>query len=293
MEVVREIPLARAAVARARQAGRQIGLVPTMGALHRAHESLIAAACKRGLFSVVSIFVNPTQFVPGEDYEAYPRDEAADLEVCRAAGVELVFIPPVADMYASDAVTRVHVSSLTATLCGAHRPGHFDGVTTVCTKLFNILQPDVAFFGEKDAQQLAVIRRMVRDLDLPLEIVGCATIREPDGLALSSRNRYLSAEQRQQAVALNRALQAGAVRVRSGKSNADSVVAAMKGVLAAAGAERIDYVEVVDPDSLQPVSRIDGPVLLALAVHIGPARLIDNLTARPDAAAAAGRETPA
>jgi pantoate--beta-alanine ligase len=293
MEIARGIPAVRAAVARARQAGRQIGFVPTMGALHRAHVSLMDTARQRGLFTVVSIFVNPTQFPPGEDFDHYPRDEAGDLEICRSAGVDLVFLPTVAQLYPSDAVTRVQVTSLTATLCGAFRPGHFDGVTTICAKLFNIVQPDAAFFGQKDAQQLAVIRRMVRDLDFPLEIVGCPTVREAHGLALSSRNRYLSSAERQQATALARALQTGADRIKAGERDSAAVQTAMRQVLGDAGINRIDYVEVVDPDTMQPVPRADQPVLLALAAHVGPARLIDNLLVSSGDPAAAPADEPA
>ena len=286
MEITHEISSTRAAVAAARQAGRRIGLVPTMGALHEGHLSLVAAARRDDTYAVVSIFVNPTQFGPNEDFQSYPRDETGDLHLCEQAGADLVFVPAVEEMYRPEAVTHVRVARLTDGLCGAARPGHFDGVTTVCAKLFNIVQPDRAYFGQKDAQQLAVIRRMVHDLDMPLEIVGCPTVREPNGLAVSSRNRYLSAAQQEQATCLYRSLCAVAERIKAGERDAASAAAGLRRVIAESGPSDIDYIAVVDPDTMQPVERISGPVLLALAVRIGPARLIDNLLVDP-----AGRAT--
>jgi pantoate--beta-alanine ligase len=283
MDVTRDIPATRAAIRAAREAGRRIGLVPTMGALHRGHVSLLEAAHRNGLFTVVSIFVNPTQFGPQEDYASYPRDTAGDLQLCQQAGADLVFLPAAADMYAPDAATHVHVARLTDTLCGPLRPGHFDGVATVCAKLFNIVQPDRAYFGQKDAQQLAVLQRMVRDLDFPLEIVPCPTVREPDGLAMSSRNAYLSPEQRRQAGCLVQALRLAQERIAAGQRDPAALVAAMRQCITAAGPAQIEYISAVDPASLQPVPRISGPVLIALAVRIGPARLIDNLLVRPPA----------
>lgn len=281
MEVTREIAATRAAVAAARAAGRSIGLVPTMGYLHAGHLSLVAAARRDGHFVVVSLFVNPTQFGPHEDYDRYPRDTAGDLAKCEQAGVELVFMPEVAAMYPPDAATTVHVARLTDTLCGPCRPGHFDGVATVVAKLFNIVQPDVAYFGQKDAQQLAVIRRMVRDLDFPLRIVGCPTVREPDGLALSSRNAMLSPDERQRAAALYRALIDARRRILAGEHDPAAVVAGMRRIVEAANPAKIDYISVVDPETMQPVERVAGPVLIALAVRIGSTRLIDNLTVDP------------
>jgi pantoate--beta-alanine ligase len=281
MNVTRDIPATRAAVAAARQARRTIGFVPTMGALHAGHISLIEAARRDGTFVVVSIFVNPTQFGPNEDYTRYPRDEAGDLEKCRAAGADLVFIPTAEVMYASDAATTVHVARLTETLCGPCRPGHFDGVATVVTKLFNIVQPDRAYFGQKDAQQLAVIRRMTRDLNFPIEIVGCPTVREPDGLAMSSRNLLLSPDERRRAPALYRALCAARDRILRGERDSQVILAEMHGILATINPTRVDYVSIVDADSLQPVARIDRPVLIALAVRLGATRLIDNVLVDP------------
>ena len=281
MEVTREIPSARRVLAETRRSGRRIAFVPTMGALHVAHVSLMEAARRDGGYLVVSIFVNPTQFTPEGDFERYPRDEAADFEVCRKAGVDLVFMPPTEAMYRPDAVTTVHVTRLTDTLCGPCRPGHFDGVTLVVAKLFNIVQPDVAYFGEKDFQQLAVIRRMVRDLDMPIEIVGCPTIREPDGLAVSSRNAYLTDAQRRQATSLYHSLCEARTRIQGGARDPVEVTDQMRRIIDEASPAKVDYISVVDPDSMQPVQRIDEPVLIALAVHVGPARLIDNLLVDP------------
>jgi len=281
MEVTRDIVATRAALAAARHGGRRIAFVPTMGALHTAHVSLMEAAKRDGGYLVVSIFVNPTQFGPHEDFERYSRDEAGDLATCEKAGVDLIFMPTVDEMYPPGSVTTVHVARLTETLCGPHRPGHFDGVTTVVAKLFSIVQPDAAYFGQKDAQQLAVIRQMVRDLNMPIEIVGCPTVREPDGLAVSSRNAYLSESQRVQARCLYRALGEAKSRVEGGETEAAAVVAAMRRIIEDAGPARIDYVGVVDPVSMQSVERIERPVLIALAVRIGSTRLIDNLQVDP------------
>lgn len=252
-----------------------------MGALHAGHLSLVEAARRDGSFVVVSIFVNPTQFGPGEDYERYPRDTAGDLQQCEAAGVALVFMPAVADMYRPEAATTVHVARLTETLCGPCRPGHFDGVATVVAKLFNIVQPDVAYFGQKDAQQLAVIRRMVRDLDWPIEIVGCPTVREPDGVAMSSRNAYLSPDERRRALVLIRALRDARGRIAGGERRARVVVEHMRRIVEESRPEHVDYVALVDPDDLQPVEQIERPVLAALAVRIGRTRLIDNVLIDP------------
>lgn len=284
MKVTRSIPATRAAVAAARQAGQRIALVPTMGALHVAHLLLMEAAKRDGGYLAVSIFVNPTQFGPNEDFNAYPRDEASDLAACKRVGADLVFIPPVDEMYSPESATTVCVARLTETLCGAHRPGHFDGVATVVAKLFNIVQPDLAYFGQKDAQQLAVIRRMVRDLDLPIEIVGCPTVREADGLAVSSRNAYLNEAQRVQARCLYQALQEAQARIVGGETDAAAVVGAMRRIVAEAGPARIDYISVVDLESMQPVEFVKRQVLVALAVRIGSTRLIDNLQVDPRAA---------
>lgn len=284
MQVVRTIAETRAAVAAARRSGRTIGFVPTMGYLHAGHLSLVEASTRDGCWTVVSIFVNPRQFGPNEDFDRYPRDEARDLAMCEQAGVELVFVPDARTMYAADAATTVHVAGLTDHLCGPHRPGHFDGVATVVAKLFNIVQPDRAYFGRKDAQQLAVIERMVRDLDMPLTIVGCETIREPDGLAMSSRNVNLPPDERRRALALSRALEAARAAIAAGRRDARAVEREMAAIVAAASPTRVDYISVVDADSLQPVERIEGRVLIALAVRFGGVRLIDNIRVDPPAA---------
>ena len=283
MEVTRDIFVTRDALAAARAAGRTIGFVPTMGALHAGHVSLLEAAKRDGHFVAASIFVNPTQFGPGEDLAKYPRTESADLAACEKAGVDVVFIPSRETMYPRDAATTVHVARLTQTLCGPRRPGHFDGVCTIVAKLFNIIHPDAAYFGEKDAQQLAVIRRMTRDLDMPIDIVGCPTVREPDGLAMSSRNAYLSPEQRQQALCLHRSLANAAALIAGGERSPNKVEAATLRIIGASGPLGVDYVSVVDPETMEPIQQIEKRVLIALAVRIGTTRLIDNLQVDPPA----------
>ncbi len=286
MNVVRTIAEARAAVSAARAAGRRIGLVPTMGALHAGHVSLIDAARRDGLFAVVSIFVNPAQFGPNEDFARYPRDEEGDLRACRAAGVELVFAPSAAEMYPradlresdfAGGLTTIRVRKLTDTLCGPFRPGHFDGVALVVAKLLKIVTPDRAYFGRKDAQQLAVIRRMVADLNMATEIVGCPIVREADGLALSSRNAYLSADERRRALSLCAALREAGTRIGAGERDAGAIERGMFQTLSAAAPTKIDYASVVDALTLQPVATIDRAVLVAVAVYFGRTRLIDNL----------------
>ena len=268
----------RLRVAHARRGGLSVGLVPTMGALHAGHESLIRAARGACDFVVVSIFVNPTQFGPTEDFARYPRTPQADLELCARAGAALVFMPTPEEMYGRGSLTVVAVPSLSATLCGASRPGHFDGVCTVVAKLFNIVQPDKAFFGAKDYQQATILRRMAGDLDFPLEVAVCPTVREEDGLAMSSRNRYLSPAQRAQAVALHESLCLAARLAGQGERSAGRILAAMREHLARRAPDaQIDYIQVVDPDSLQDVEIVDRPVQVLLAVRLGRARLIDNM----------------
>ncbi|MFN0135285.1 MAG: pantoate--beta-alanine ligase [Phycisphaerae bacterium] len=277
MQICKSIEDVRRVVDAARAGGREIGFVPTMGALHAGHVSLIDAARADGTWPVVSIFVNPTQFGPHEDFSRYPRDEVGDLEKCRNAGTQLVFLPPVEVMYRAEAKTTVRVAKLADTLCGPHRPGHFDGVATVVSKLFHIVQPDVAYFGQKDAQQLAVIRRMVIDLDFPIRIVGVPTMREPDGLAMSSRNAYLSADERRRARCINRALRAAERLVGEGETRVTEILTTMERIIAESAPERIDYVSVVDADTMQSVDRIDRAALIAVALYIGKTRLIDNV----------------
>lgn len=281
MQIYTEPQEIRTAIREAQSSGRRVGLVPTMGALHEGHLSLVRAARAQCDLVALTIFVNPTQFAPGEDLDKYPRPLDADITACERAGVDWVFTPTVEAMYHPDASTTVHVSGLTEGLCGRSRPGHFDGVTTVVTKLFQMLPADVAYFGEKDYQQLMVIRRMVRDLDFPIEIVGCPIVREPDGLAMSSRNVYLSGSQRQCALSLSRALLAAQAQVAAGERDATTIVAGMRRRIEDAGVDAIDYIEIVDPNDLTPLTRIDGPARICLAARVGSCRLIDNIGVEP------------
>lgn len=273
----------RAALAPARRAGQKVGLVATMGFLHEGHLSLLRAARGECDLVVMSLFVNPTQFGPGEDLERYPRDEARDARLAREAGVDLVYAPPVDEIYPPDFLTSVVVEGLTEVLDGAPEqrgPAHFHGVTTIVAKLLNTVQPAVAYFGEKDAQQLAVIRRMVRDLDIPVLIVGLPTVREADGLALSSRNTYLGAADRERALAVSRALGVAESRARA-TGGLPAGIDAARAELRAAGVEP-EYLEARDPDDLTPVDTLnDRPVLLAVAARVGGARLIDNVLIEP------------
>lgn len=263
--------LVRDVVSGWRSSGQSVGLVPTMGALHAGHLSLVARASEQNDRVVVSIFVNPLQFGPNEDFARYPRDPAGDVAKLAGAGVDAIYMPAVERMYAPDSTTRVEVGGLGEVLEGAHRPGHFQGVATVVTKLFNAVQPDRAYFGQKDAQQAAVVRRLGRDLDFPVEIVVCPIVREPDGLALSSRNAYLSAVERNAAVALSRALKAAAEAWSAGVRDPARLKAALHQVLDAEPLAKTDYAEVVDPaDFVTP-----GP-LAVVAARIGATRLIDN-----------------
>jgi pantoate--beta-alanine ligase len=272
----------RDALAEARAAGRSIALVPTMGAFHEGHLSLIRAARRTCDEVVVSLFVNPTQFGQGEDLAGYPRDQAGDAGLAEAAGVDVLYAPEVADVYPPGFATAVEVSGLTEALCGA--PGqrgseHFRGVTTVVAKLLNTVQPDVAFFGQKDAQQALVIGKLVRDLDFPVRIEVCPTVRDPDGLALSSRNVHLSPPERERALALSRALRAAETRVADGEVEASAVLAAARSELDAAGVTP-DYLELRSAGDLSPVERVNGSTLLAVAARVGKARLIDNTILR-------------
>jgi pantoate--beta-alanine ligase len=253
------------------------GFVPTMGYLHEGHLSLVRRARAENDRVAVSIFVNPTQFGPHEDYTRYPRDLERDLRLLEPLGVDLVFVPSVEEMYPPGFQTWVIVEEVSRPLEGASRPGHFRGVATVVAKLFNILQPDRAYFGQKDAQQTVVIWRMVQDLNIPVEIVICPTVREPDGLAMSSRNTYLNPEERRAATVLFRALQAAKARYEAGERDAERLREAMREVIRAEPLARIDYVSVAHPETLQELERVEGPALLSLAVYIGTTRLIDNL----------------
>jgi pantoate--beta-alanine ligase len=277
MKVITTIDECRGAVRQAQQSGMAVGLVPTMGALHEGHLSLVRTAKARCGWVMVTIFVNPTQFGPNEDFKSYPRPLEDDLAMCRSAGVDAVFAPSVEVMYASDTHTTVHVAKLTDGLCGPHRPGHFDGVATVVAKLFHIAPADAAFFGEKDYQQLSVIRQMARDLNLAIEIVSCPTLREQDGLAMSSRNVYLSPTERAQAVAISRALFQSRDAAAAGNTDANTIAQSARRAIVAAGIRSIDYVEVVDVVTLEPLITLDRIARLCIAVRVGRTRLIDNV----------------
>jgi len=261
-----------------RDAGKRIGLVPTMGALHRGHLSLIQAARAACGAVVVSVYVNPLQFGPTEDFRAYPRDREKDAALADSAGCDLLFVPSDAEMHPPGHRTFVEVQGMQEVLCGRSRPGHFRGVATVVAKLFAIVRPDVAFFGEKDAQQVRIIRRMERDLHLGVEIVSCPTVREADGLALSSRNAYLTDAERRAAPVLHRALRAAADRARSGETGAARLVALVRDTIASEPLARLDYAEAVDGETLDPVTAAGPGTLLAVAAWFGRARLIDNIT---------------
>lgn len=256
--------------------GLTVGLVPTMGYLHEGHESLIKRAVAENDRVVVSVFLNPTQFAPNEDLASYPRDFEADTKLCEGAGAALVFHPEPSEMYAEDACTFVDMTAVTKELCGKSRPIHFRGVCTVVNKLMNISMADRAYFGQKDAQQLAVIRRMVRDLNMNVEVVGCPIIRETDGLAKSSRNTYLSEEERKAGLVLSQAVKLGQKLVAEGEKSAAAVTGAMSELISAEPLAKIDYVSMVSWDSIEPVETIEAPVLVAMAVYIGKTRLIDN-----------------
>ncbi len=275
-QVVHEIEEVREAVRQWRNEGLSVGLVPTMGYLHAGHKSLIDRAVKENDRVVVSLFVNPMQFGPTEDLNTYPRDLEADTKLCDASGAHIIFNPEPKEMYADGFCSFVDMTGPTAGLCGKSRPIHFRGVCTVVNKLFNIVTPDRAYFGQKHAQQLSVIRRMVKDLNIPVEIVACPIVREADGLAKSSRNTYLNAEERQAALVLSCAVKMGQDLVEKGERDARKVVEAMKACIAAEPLARIDYVEAVDFQSIQKVDAVQNEVLFAMAAYIGKTRLIDN-----------------
>jgi len=275
--IVHTIADIRDEVVSARRLGMSIALVPTMGALHEGHASLIRAAGKPSSFVIVSIFVNPTQFGPREDFARYPRTLEADQAVCAAAGANAVFAPTVEEMYPDNSFTFVEVERLGDTLCGSSRPGHFRGVCTVVLKLLNIVQPDVTYFGAKDYQQARIIQQMVRDLNVPVEVNVEPTVREPDGLALSSRNRYLSDEQRAAAPAIYRALLAVRALAKN-ESNVPRLETALFAELSSIPGARIDYARIVDAETLQPLARLARPAMAAVAVFLGNTRLIDNIT---------------
>ena len=277
MKILKAAAEMRAASRRTRRGGKRLGFVPTMGALHQGHLSLVQAAKAQSDVVAVSIFVNPTQFGPQEDFAKYPRTFERDCALLEKEGVEFVFAPSVDEMYPNGAVTYVIVERLSEKLCGRSRPGHFRGVTTVVSKLFHIVEPDWAFFGQKDAAQVAIIRRMVRDLDMPVEIVVCPIVRQPDGLAMSSRNTYLDPQQRKSALVLYRSLMRVEEVFRSGERNSAKLISAGKEVIAQEASARLDYLEVVDPDNLDFMPVISADALVAMAAFVGTTRLIDNV----------------
>jgi pantoate--beta-alanine ligase len=276
MKILETVDSTRAATRAARRQGLSVGLVPTMGALHEGHMSLVRAAKGQTDYVAVSLFVNPLQFGPNEDLAKYPRTLERDLDLLKQAGVDLLFAPAEAEMYPNRAATFVNVEGLSERLDGRSRPGHFRGVTTVVSKLFHILEPERAFFGQKDAAQVAIIRRMVRDLNLPVQIVVCPIVREPDGLAMSSRNAYLNPDQRQQALVLSRSLRRVEELFGQGERDAAKLEVAGRHVVAEEPAVRLDYLAIVDPDSLEPVNPAAPGALVAVAAYVGTTRLIDN-----------------
>lgn len=276
MEIIRSVKEMKDLARQLRETGRKIAFVPTMGYLHAGHVQLLQEGKKRGDSLVLSIYVNPTQFGAGEDFEKYPRDLDHDAELADAAGVDIIFCPENCDMYPEHYQTFVNVENVTQHLCGQARPGHFRGVTTVCCKLFNIVSPHTAIFGKKDFQQLAVIRRMVRDLNLDLEIIGMPTVRETDGLAMSSRNTYLQAKERTAALLLNQSLLLAKGLHEKGELNAARILRAVTGHLEQSPLLRLEYARICDVDTLQDLSRLEKEAVLALAVRVGQTRLIDN-----------------
>ena len=281
MKICTTIEDMRAASCAARRDGKRVGFVPTMGALHDGHLSLVRAAKARSDVVVVSIFVNPTQFGPSEDFTKYPRTFERDSEQLQKAGVDFIFAPSPEEMYPPDATAWVNVEGVSERLDGRSRPGHFRGVTTVVSKLFHIVEPDFAFFGQKDAAQVAVIRRLVRDLNFPVQVVVCPIIREPDGLALSSRNIYLSPQERKSAQALSRSMSAIHAQFQSGERDAGLLVEIGRDVISEESLIRLDYLEIVDPDTLEPILEIARPALAAIAAFVGTTRLIDNVLLYP------------
>jgi pantoate--beta-alanine ligase len=275
--VVTTVTEIRAAVAAARSRSQSVGLVPTMGALHEGHAALIQAARTHCDYVVVSIFVNPTQFGPSEDYDRYPRTLEADRLTCAQAGADQIFAPSVAEMYPENSLTVVEVHDLDRHLCGPRRPGHFRGVATVVLKLLNIVMPDLAVFGAKDAQQARIVRRMVRDLNVPVQLRIEPTVRESDGLALSSRNRYLTPAQRAEAPKIYAALQAIQFRASHGEWDVARLESALHAMLSAIPGAVVDYAQIVDEETLQPIARLERPALAAVAVFFGTTRLIDNI----------------
>lgn len=277
MKIVEKIQEVQKLVAEAKAAGKTIGLVPTMGALHEGHFSLIKIAKQQTGFVVVSIFVNPTQFGPTEDIDKYPRTLDADSAGCKKNGADVIFAPTADEIYPQKNLAWINVEKLDQPLCGKNRPGHFRGVATVCTKLFNIVQPDTAFFGQKDAQQSIIIQRLVADLNMPLKIVVCPTVREKDGLAMSSRNRYLNPDERKDAALLYASLQEAEILIGTGLRDSKKIIAEMEKIIKLSRRTKIDYISIVNAQTLEEIEQVKGRCLIAIAVKIGQARLIDNI----------------
>lgn len=281
MKIVRTKDEMTHCLAAAHKSGKSVGLVPTMGALHEGHMSLVRRSVSENGVTVVSVFVNPTQFGPNEDFAKYPRRLEEDARLCEKEGADFIFAPEAPELYPPDFSTYVEEQKLSKPLCGVSRPTHFRGVTTIVAKLFNIIRPDRAYFGQKDAQQAAVVKRMARDLDIPVEIVVVGIVRESDGLAMSSRNKYLAGDLRKEALVLSKALKACEKAFASGERDSAALKELMREAISQAPRARIDYVEVVDAENLEPVERISRPSLVALAVFVGDTRLIDNTTLTP------------
>ena len=280
MRVIRNIIDMQRMARNLKKSGKSVGFVPTMGALHAGHLSLISRARKENDIVITSIFVNPTQFGPNEDFKRYPRNLKADAFLCKKEGVDIIFYPPAEQIYPKGYRTYIHVEKLCDVLCGKFRPGHFQGVATIVTKLFNIVQPDIAYFGQKDAQQAIIIQQMTRDLNMPVRIRVMPIIRERDGLALSSRNNYLTAEQREDAVVLSEALRKAKTMIKPGVIDSAEIIRAMRKIIQNRETAQIQYIEIVDLDELKPVKKIQDTVLVALAVWFGKTRLIDNILAK-------------
>ncbi len=276
MKVIETIDAMQKECEELRLSGKTIALVPTMGFFHEGHLELMRVGKRLANIVAISIFVNPTQFGPSEDFAAYPRDMEGDLAKARDVGVDLVFAPPVEEMYPARYQTKIAVEELTKRLCGLSRPGHFDGVTTVVAKLFHIAKPHFAIFGEKDFQQLTVVKRMVKDLDMDIQVIGVPTYREPDGLAMSSRNSYLGPEERKSALCLKKSLDLASQMFRQGERNSQNLITAIEELILSHPFTEIDYISICDPMTLEDVDRIENEALLALAVKVGKARLIDN-----------------
>lgn len=282
MKLIKTIEETRKEISHYRQKGSSIALVPTMGALHEGHESLMERSLSENDITVVSIFVNPTQFGPNEDFDSYPRNLDQDLAICKKMGVDIVFAPDVEEMYPKDYDTFIEVGSVATVLEGASRPGHFRGVATVVSKLFNIITPERAYFGQKDAQQVSVIRKMVYDLNIPVSVVPCPIIREQDGLAKSSRNQYLSETERKQSIILSQTLQLGEELLRSGETDSRLILDKMKQILETEQAARLEYIKIRDAKQLKEVAQIDQPIFILIAAYIGSTRLIDNVFFDPE-----------